>query len=181
MQSKLDKYAVVINQMIDNDYSVQDILNELNLLGCKVSYPVVQDWIAKNTGKITPDFEENACDNDCNAAPCDNKSFDFESKFDESLKNDNIAEFLQKAHYFLYKRQLEIVAKEQEDYYLGLSEKIPIQSLRQLQILAGLFYKVAPVHLIANQQEAIRVVERMGYTLNFNETDVYLETDTETN
>lgn len=180
--NSIDKHSALVRRMVAEGYNTQEILKELNKLGCKVSYPVLERWLKENNLKVDkPNLEpvEKAVKERVETTP---KQFDFDQHFGDCFDAQEVTEFLQKAHYFLYKRQLEIVAAEQEEYYLGIKETQSINSLRQLQILAGLLYKIAPLHLISNQQEAIRIVQRMGYTVSFEgqTIDVDFETDTET-
>ena len=89
-----------------------------------------------------------------------NITFD-EYDFDETSPTSIIA-YLQKTHLHMYLRQIEIVCKEQEQYYKGEVAEAPHGSLNRLKTMFELFDNITGISLYANQQAAIQKVESMG-------------------
>jgi hypothetical protein len=173
-----------IRQLLADGKSLKEIIRALQNEGVRATLLALQNYISEN----------NLDDNESNPViipfievekvKTEYKSFDFKSiKFDDFDETNDleIVEFFQKAHLYLVVKQLEIVANEQEKYYTGESENQPIQAIHKLKLLQETLFKIRPFNVIANQSEAIKVVERMGYKLqveeNDNEEDTVLDVD----
>lgn len=186
--SPIDNHAAVVAKMVSDGHTLKEIVKKLRELGCKVTLKALQKYLDEKGLKIqdaaiVPEvmFVKNSnSSKEPDVERFNSRSFNFDNA---DLSNDfdavALAEFLQKAHYFLYKRQLEIVANEQEAYYLGYSDSQPIHSLRKLQILADQFFRICPVHLLANQREAIKVIQRMGYTISVDGENINVDNTTD--
>lgn len=87
------------------------------------------------------------------------------SKFADENNPIDVLTFLQNAHLHLYEKQLEIVAKEQDLYYQGLSEDFPVSSVQKLRMLQEMFANISGVFMFASQQAAIRKIQSMGLTV----------------
>ncbi|MEO1431209.1 MAG: hypothetical protein AAFS12_17245 [Cyanobacteria bacterium J06632_19] len=191
--SPIDNHAATVAQMVADGHTLKEIIKKLRELGCKVTLKALQKYLDEQGLKIqnapiVPEvmFVRGSKDSNSNSSKepdverFNSRSFNFDNAdLSDDFDAVALAEFLQKAHYFLYKRQLEIVANEQEAYYLGYSDSQPIHSLRKLQILADLFYKIAPVHIISNQREAIKVIQRMGYTISVDGENINVDNTTD--
>lgn len=111
-------------------------------------------------------------------------SFDFNSiDFDEYSFDDgnpeSIIEYFQKALLFMYGRQLQIVAAEQNEKYQG-SEGNGLTEFLKLEKIEGMLHRIYPIHIFANQRIAMDVIARMGYKLVLSADDVQVNTNAQT-
>jgi hypothetical protein len=96
----------------------------------------------------------------------DLNNIDF-SEYDFDLnKPDSILEYLQKAHLFIYLKQLEIVTREQETYINGITDDPPGYSISKLGQLQKLLDNISGISILADQSAALRKVLLMGYNLS---------------
>jgi hypothetical protein len=84
--------------------------------------------------------------------------------FDSGLPTE-VVTYLQKVHLGLYFKQLEIVAREQDDFYHGVRDTPPGQSVTRLKQLYELLDNITGISIYANQQAAIKKVELMGLSI----------------
>jgi hypothetical protein len=164
----LKEHHELIKQSINDGLSDREIVKILNDKGIKITTNYLREYCKDNDltvcKAVTPIVEPAKETKEKTTKSFDFKSVTFEQHFDYSDTNQ-VIEFMQKSLTHLVVRQLEIVAYEQEQYYLGKTEELPVTNIRKLQILTEQLYKIAPLDIIANQQKAIETVQRMGYTI----------------
>ena len=103
--------------------------------------------------------------NRVNPGEYDLNSINFDRyNFDETSPMETI-EYLQRVHLSLYLKQLEIVAREQDDYYKGERELPPGQSITRLNQLYEMLNNLTGISIYANQQAAIQKVQMMGLVI----------------
>lgn len=178
----IDQHSALVRMLANEGSHPKSILQRLHREGCKVTLSSLKKWMIREKLYIEPEEDSTKKDivlglprettNQHEITVLENQTparrFDFER---EEIELDfyQLATFLQKAHIHLLKRQLEIVANQQADAYrTGDESEYSMNSLRKLQAIANLTYKIAPLDLVAKQQEAVKIVQRMGYELSFN-------------
>ena len=171
-QNKLKRHESKILEMLQAGISKTEILKWLTKQKCTVSLTYLNEFLL-NKGYSVEDEPIHL------STASQGKNFDF-TKHIESFDSISYTDFLQKALRFLVDRQLQIVAKEQEDYFLGLDESQSSASLFKLKLLLTEFYKICPLNIIANQQEAMKVIQRMGYTVSFEGDIINVESEPDT-
>lgn len=104
----------------------------------------------------------------------DLNNINFDSYNFDVTDSKSVMSYLQKCHLNLYLRQLQIVTAEQENYLVGDSPNPPRQSIMLLEKLLKMMDKISGISLIANQSQAIQILERMGYKIT-SETKIINE------
>jgi hypothetical protein len=154
----------LVNDMYLANSPISSIIKTLDKEECETNEDTIKRHLRKfNLLNNSDDFEivdlNPTLSYDLNTISFERYDFDSESP------NEAVA-YLQKVHLYIYFKQLEIVTREQDEFYQGIRDTPPSQSITRLKQLYELLDKFTGVSIYVNQQAAIKRIELMGYTLN---------------
>lgn len=143
----------------------------------------VSDGVLEKHLRLTGNSEIIPPKNVNSALVANTNHFDFNSiNFDEYNFDENnpesVIEYFQKCLLFMYGRQLQIVAAEQNEKYQG-GDSSGLTEFLKLEKIEGMLHKIYPIHIFANQRIAMDVIARMGYKIILD-TNVQIDPNTET-
>lgn len=155
----------LVNEMYQANSPIDAIVKTLeNNHQCETNADTVKRHLEK-TGVYVESIEPYVSINDVPMYEYDLNSTSFEKYDFDSGSPTEVVRYLQKVHLGLYFKQLEIVAKEQDDFYRGLRDTPPGQSITRLKQLYELLDNITGISIYANQQAALKKVELMGLSI----------------
>lgn len=121
---------------------------------------------------------------ECEPVTIELNDIDF-SEYEFALDNPgSVITYLQKLNLKVYLNQMRITLQAQQDVIDGKAPSVPAQILRNLAIAYGILDKSTAMSTQINQQQALKIVEAMGFDISNSSyllpENVSNKTDTET-
>ncbi len=171
------------NELILSGESPKSVLAELEKKGLTVSKKLLKKHLA--AFEIDYPHEQNFDDSiECKPVTIELNDIDFsEYNFDINQPESVIA-YLQKLNLKVYLNQMRITLQMQQDVIDGKAPSVPAEVLRNLATAYQILDKSTAMGIRINQQQAIKVVEAMGFTISDKNyllsSNVETKTDTKT-
>ena len=151
------------NELILNGESPKSVLNTLQHNGLKAS----ENLLKKHLSAYSIPYPERAKNEivSCEPIQVDLNKIDFsEYNFDQH-DIESIIGYLQKINLKIYLNQSKITLQAQQDILEGISIDMPKEILQNQAIAFQILEKSTGLAIHVNQQEAVKVVEAMGLTV----------------
>jgi hypothetical protein len=153
----------ITNDLIVNGDSPKSVIDFLQSKGVKVSMALLKKHLAAFELSI-PD-KNNDSVIVCEPVTVDLNKIDFtEYEFDDS-NPESIISYLQKINLKIYLNQSKITLKAQQDVLTGTAPDMPREVIQNLAIAYQILEKSAGLSMRINQNEALKVVQDMGFTV----------------
>jgi branched-subunit amino acid aminotransferase/4-amino-4-deoxychorismate lyase len=171
------------NGLINDGVTPNDVLKILQNKGLTVSEKLLKKHLSA-FGIPYPENEDDLIE--CEPVTVELNKIDFsEYAFDDTNPEEIIA-FLQKVNLKIYLNQSRIALQMQQNVIDGKSPDIPSDTFKNLAVAWQILEKSTALNIRVNQQEAIKIVESMGLTIQSpiylpNNQNVQTNTQSETN
>jgi hypothetical protein len=157
------KLGELVNELYTSNSPISSIIKTLDNEGCETNEDTIKRHLKK--AKLLRNNDNFEILDQKPQLSYDLNSIDFEQyDFDSQSPTDAVA-YLQKVHLYIYFKQLEIVTREQDEFYKGIRDTPPSQSITRLKQLYELLDNFTGISIYASQQAAIKKVELMGLSI----------------
>jgi hypothetical protein len=154
----------IVNELITSGNSPKSVIKYLQDNGLEVSRELLRKHLSA-FGIAMPDKNKDEV-LICEPVTVDLNKIDF-SEYDFELSNpESIVSYLQKLNLKVYLNQLKITLQAQEDVIKGDCPDMPREIMQNLALAYQILDKSSALGIRINQQEAIKIVESMGMTIN---------------
>lgn len=160
-KANLEKFT---NELILTGEPPNKVLTELKNQGLTVSKKLLKKHLAAfeieyPNEQFTEEIQE------CKPVTIQLNDVDFSEYSFDINQPESVIAYLQKLNLKVYLNQMRITLQMQQDVIDGKAPSVPTEVLRNLAIAYEILNKSTGMNVRVNQQEAIKVIEAMGLTV----------------
>ncbi len=150
------------NGLINDGVTPNDVLKILQNKGLTVS----EKLLKKHLSAFGIPYPESNDVIECKPVTVELNKIDFSEYAFDDTNPEEIISYLQKINLKIYLNQSRIALQMQQNVIDGKSPDIPSDTFKNLAVAFQILEKSTAMGIRVNQQEAIKIVEAMGLTIN---------------